>query len=99
MIAELYKKQTHHVILITGRYATKKRIMQSLQQQFALARKEDTIVFAFSGHGYPGGICPYDMTSDIDSGISYADIQTLLKKTKANKRLLLQTLVFREGSG
>lgn len=97
MIAELYKKQTHHVILITGRYATKKRIMQSVQQQFALARKEDTIVFAFSGHGYPGGICPYDMTNDIDSGISYADIQTLLKKAKANKKIVFADACFSGG--
>ena len=32
-IAELYKRQTRHVILITGRHATKKRIMQSLRKQ------------------------------------------------------------------
>ena len=97
MIAELYKKQTRHVILITGKYATKKRIMQSLQQQFARARKEDTIVFAFSGHGYPGDICPYDMTSNIDSGISYTAIQTILKETEANKKVVFADACFSGG--
>ena len=36
-IAELYKTQTKNVILITGKYATKTRILKSLKDQFSRA--------------------------------------------------------------
>ena len=96
-IAELYKRQTRHVILITGRHATKQRIMQSLHQQFARARKADGVVFVFSGHGYPGGICPYDMTNDTRSGISYAEIQEVLKQTEAQRKMVIADACFSGG--
>lgn len=97
MISELYKQQTQHVILLTGRYATKERILQSLRQQFARAKKEDMIVFSFSGHGYPGGICPYDMTHDTHSGLSYEEIQVLLKKAKADRKIVWADACFSGG--
>lgn len=97
MMAELYKKQTKHVILLTNKYATKNRILTSLRQQFARARKEDMVVFFFSGHGYAGGICPYDMTRDAQSGISYEDIQAILKETKADKKVVFADACFSGG--
>ena len=97
MIAALYKKQTNNVILLTDKYATKRRILQSLKQQFSRAQEEDMVVLAFSGHGYPGGICPYDMTKNIDSGISYKDIQAILKQTKAKKKMVWADACFSGG--
>ena len=43
-IANLYKTKTKHVILITGRYATKSRILQSLRDQFTRANENDMVV-------------------------------------------------------
>ena len=97
MIAALYKRQTTNVILLTGKYATKKRILQSLKLQFSRAQKEDMVVLAFSGHGYPGGFCPYDMTQNIGSGISYEEIQAILKQSKAKKKMVWADACFSGG--
>lgn len=47
-------------ILLTNDRATIANIVQALRQQFRKARKDDIVVFFFSGHGYPGGFVAYD---------------------------------------
>lgn len=96
-IAELYKTKTQNVILITGRYATKARILKSLKDQFNRAEEEDMIVFAFSGHGYPGGICPFDMSAKDDSGISYREIRSILKQSRAKRKIVFADACFSGG--
>ena len=95
-IAELYKTQTKNVILITGKYATKARILKSLKDQFARADEQDMIVFAFSGHGYPGGVCPYDMSAK-DEGISYREIRDILKQSRAKRKIIFADACFSGG--
>lgn len=96
-IAELYKTKTQHVILITGRYATKDRIKQALRDQFARADEDDMIVFSFSGHGYQGGICPYDMTNQQSSGIAYQEIRNILKQSRAKCKIIFADACFSGG--
>lgn len=96
-IAELYKTKTNNVILITGRYATKERILKSLWDQFSRAKTEDMIILSFSGHGYPGGICPYDMSNSENSGISYAEIQKILKQSRARRKVIFADACFSGG--
>ena len=96
-IADLYKTQTRNVILITGKYATKKRILKSLKDQFNRAKEEDIIVFSFSGHGYPGGICPYDMSAKEGSGVSYKEIQNILKQSRAKRKIIFADACFSGG--
>ena len=96
-IAELYKRQTKNVILITGKYATKARILKSLKDQFSRAKEQDMIVFAFSGHGYPGGICPYDMSAKDESGISYREIRGILKQSRAKRKIIFADACFSGG--
>ena len=96
-IAELYKTQTKNVILITGRYATKTRILISLKDQFSRANEEDMIVFSFSGHGYPGGVCPFDMSAKDDSGVSYREIRNILKQSRAKRKIVFADACFSGG--
>lgn len=96
-IAELYKTQTKNVILITGRYATKARILKSLKDQFSRAKEQDMIVFAFSGHGYPGGVCPYDMSAKNESGVSYREIRSILKQSRAKRKIVFADACFSGG--
>lgn len=94
-VSELYKKQTKDVILLTGKYATKARIKKSLQDQFARAKKDDVIVFFFSGHGYPGGICPYDMgKTDETTGLSYKEIRSIMKGSRAKNKIIIADACF-----
>ena len=96
-IAELYKTQTKNVILITGKYATKARILKSMKDQFSRAKEQDMIVFAFSGHGYPGGVCPYDMSAKDESGISYREIRSILKQSRAKRKIVFADACFSGG--
>ena len=86
-IAEFYKKGTDNVITITGRYATKAQILKSLRNQFNRAKEGDKIVFYFSGHGYPGGFCPYEMSKPED-GLSYAEVIKIMSQSKANDKMI-----------
>ena len=96
-IAELYKTHTKNVILITGKYATKARILKSLKDQFSRAKEEDMIVFSFSGHGFPGGVCPFDMSAKDDSGVSYREIRNVLKQSRAKRKIIFADACFSGG--
>ena len=93
-IASLYKKKTKHVMLITGKYATKANIIKCLESQFSRAKKDDIVVFFFSGHGYPGGFCPYDMSNNPSSGLSYSEVTSILKQTKAKRKVVFADACF-----
>jgi uncharacterized caspase-like protein len=86
-MAEFYKKITKNVILITGKYATKSKILKCAKSQFSHAKSGDKIVFYFSGHGYPGGFCPYDIR-DISSGLQYYEIENIMKQSKASSKFI-----------
>lgn len=86
-IAEFYKKGTQNVITITGKYATKDQILKSLASQFSRANSDDKIIFFFSGHGYPGGFCPYDMTK-IEEGLKYSEVISIMQKSKAKNKFV-----------
>lgn len=95
-IAELYQTKTENVILITGRYATKERIMNAIKSQFSRATASDEIIFSFSGHGFPGGICPYDIKEEKD-GISYKEILNVFKLSRAKKKVIFADACFSGG--
>lgn len=86
-MAEFYKKGTQNVITITGKYATRDQILKSLDSQFARAKAVDKIIFYFSGHGYPGGFCPYDMTT-IEEGLKYSELISIMQKSKAKNKFI-----------
>lgn len=86
-LAAFYKKGTENVELIIGSAATKRQILSTLAGQFERAASGDRIVFFFSGHGYPGGFCPYDM-SKIEDGLTYADVISIMKRSKATSKFI-----------
>lgn len=86
-ISAFYKKGTENVITITGKYATKEQILRSIKSQFGRAKKGDKIVFYFSGHGYPGGFCPYDMSRPED-GLTYSDVINVMNSSEATDKFI-----------
>lgn len=87
-IAALYKTKTKNVIIITGKYATRERIMKALNDQFSRAKKDDMVVFFFSGHGYENGFCPYDMGLKKENTLSYEDVYAAFRKSKATRKVI-----------
>lgn len=96
-IAALYKTKTKNVILITGKYATHQTILKALNDQFKRAAKNDQIVLFFSGHGYEGGFCPYDMGSKYKNGLTYQEIYAAFRGSKASRKIILADACFSGG--
>lgn len=86
-MADFYKKGTKNVAIITGKYATKAQISETLRSQFGRATTGDKIVFYFSGHGYPGGYCPYDMRK-IEDGLTYSEVINIMHASKAKDKII-----------
>lgn len=86
-MASFFKKGTHNVITITGKYATKSQILKSIKSQFNRATSADRIIFYFSGHGYTGGFCPYDMTN-LNEGLTFDEIVNAMSKSKASEKFI-----------
>ena len=86
-IAELYKQGTKNVTVLIGRQATKQNIISALRREFGKARPGDKIIFFFSGHGYKGGFCPFEMRS-IPEGLQYNEVVDLMKASKATDKII-----------
>lgn len=86
-MAAFFRKGTGNVITITGRYATRQQILTALRAQFAKAKPDDKIIFYFSGHGYPGGFCPYDM-SKLEDGLTYTEVIKIMAQSKAKDKII-----------
>ena len=87
-IAKMYKTHTNNVILITGKYATHDTIIKALKDQFRRAQKGDYVVFFFSGHGYLGGFCPYDMGVRHENGLSFKEIYAVFRESRASHKII-----------
>jgi uncharacterized caspase-like protein len=87
-IAKMYKTHTNNVILITGKYATHATIIKALKDQFKRAKKGDCVVFFFSGHGYVGGFCPYDMAEMNKNGLTFKEIYSAFRESQASHKII-----------
>ncbi len=86
-MAAFYGKATKEVTLLKGRQATKKNILQTASSVFGKAGKNDRIIFFFSGHGYPGGFCPYEMESEA-GGLTYRELFKVMQKSAAGTKII-----------
>ena len=78
--------------------ATKSAIVKSLKDQFSRAKENDAAVFFFSGHGYEGGLCPYDINqNDVNSGLSYSEIQQIFRNCKAKRKIVFADACYSGG--
>ena len=81
-IAALYKSKGATVFTLTSSYATKEKIIQTIDKIAAVAKPTDHIVFTYSGHGSPNTICTY--TTGNQQMMTYQELFGELKKCKAN---------------
>lgn len=88
-MANLFKTRTKNVITMTGRYATHENITKAMSDQFKRAKKEDMVVLFFSGHGYEGGFCPYDMGYKNEHALTYEDVYSIFRKSKAKRKVVI----------
>ncbi len=93
-IADMYKTHTKNVILITGKYATHDTILKAINDQFKRAKKGDYVILYFSGHGYIGGFCPYDISGKNKNALTYQEIYAAFRGSKASHKIIFADACF-----
>lgn len=92
------KRHTKNIITLTGKNATHYNAVRSIESVFSKAQKEDRVILFFSGHGYLGGFCCYDMNpKDRTNGLTYKELQMLFKKCKSNSKIIFADACFSGG--
>ena len=74
---DVMSNHTDKITLLTSSYANRDNILKKLNSLSKLVKADDKLIIFYSGHGYPGGIYPYD------EPISYQEINDILSKSKA----------------
>lgn len=72
------------VFMLKNANATRQHIIDVLKQQFSKSTEADEVIFAYSGHGFDGGISCYD-TKNV---IYCSEIQEIMRNTKARRKVM-----------
>lgn len=89
-VRNLFNNRKAIVKHLIGENANKVNIKKALSDICSKAKKHDRIIFYFSGHGYPGGFCPYDMNEkNMETGLKYEEIFTIFKQSKADFKMII----------
>lgn len=73
---------------MTDKNATRTNIITALNSQFSCAKKDDLVLFFFSGHGRKDGFCPYDMDRKGKNVLSYNDIYATFRNCQASRKVV-----------
>jgi len=90
------RRHTNEIYTLLGSKATHANVYSYIQQVFAKASANDAVMLFFSGHGYPGGFCCYDM-SKTGGGLSYMEIASLFRQCKATHKMVFADACFSGG--
>lgn len=66
--------------------ATKKGILDSMEELFAKADKNDMVMLYFSGHGLAGSFIPHDFDG-MNNRIKHSDIEAIFQKSRAKHKV------------
>lgn len=72
------------VYMLLDRNATRAHIMKVLRTQFAKSKPNDEIIFAYSGHGFDGGLSCYDTRNVIYCN----EIQKIMGNSNAKRKVM-----------
>lgn len=64
--------------------ATHENIIGRIRKFIATAKPDDTVIFFFSGHGYEGGFCCWEMATNTPSQTNPVISSTILNKDQTN---------------
>ena len=77
-----------HLVLLTNAQATKENIVNKSKALFSKAKKNDRVIFYFSGHGTDGCFLPYDFTRMGLNILYFDDVKAIFRSAKCNTKLL-----------
>lgn len=85
-----------HVFMLLNENATKSNILRTLKNEFSKSTPNDEIIFVYSGHGVPGGLTSWE-TKDMNSIVSYNEIQNIMKNCKARRKIIIAMACYSGG--
>lgn len=72
------------VFMLLDANATRSHILKVLKQQFAKSTPADEIIFAYSGHGFDGGVSTYN-----NNEVLYcSEVQQIMLSAKARRKMM-----------
>ena len=57
----IFTEHNANITTLIGAQATHAKVVSVIRDVFSLAKPTDAVILFFSGHGYEGGFCCYDM--------------------------------------
>lgn len=72
------------VFMLLDANATRSHILSVLKKQFAKSTAADEIIFAYSGHGFDGGLSTYNN----DEILFCSEVQNIMKQSTARRKMM-----------
>lgn len=95
----IMSQHTDEIYSLVGRQANHANIVKTIRTVFAKANANDAVVFFFSGHGYEGGFCSYDMRAQSYlGGMTYQELQILFRNCRAGRKMVFADACFSGGA-
>lgn len=92
-----HKYNGGNVFMLLDSNATRDHMLRVMKSQFSKADKDDIIILIFSGHGFPGGITTYGFDGKNDRGVSYAEVQSIMRQSKASRKVIFAEACYSGG--
>lgn len=83
-----------NIVLLTDANASKSNIIAKGKALFAKAKKDDRVIFYFSGHGDKGCFLPYDVSLMGGNMLYFSEVKSIFKAAKCNTKLLFADACF-----
>lgn len=83
-----------NIVLLTDAKASKANIIAKAKALFGKAKKNDRVIFYFSGHGDKGCFVPYDAGDMGDCLLYFNEIKSIFRCAKCNTKLLFADACF-----
>lgn len=84
-IANFYHKYNgSDVFMLLDANATRSHILKVLQQHFSKSTYDDEIIFAYSGHGFDGGVSTYNN----NEVLFCSEVQQIMLNAKARRKMM-----------
>lgn len=83
-----------NIVLLTDAQASKENIIAKGNALFAKAKKDDRVIFYFSGHGDKGCFLPYDVTTMGGNLLYFDEVKSIFRAANSNTKLLFADACF-----
>lgn len=83
-----------NICLLVDSNATKSNIILQSSMLFSKAKKNDRVIFYFSGHGSKGCFVPYDATVMGENLLYFSEVKEIFRTAKCNTKFLFADACF-----